>query len=218
MDYKKEFIKVIETDYSNRHISEVLRDFVEMAKCSIANSVYEFDKLDEQYRNVAKRYKSISGFSNMLALVVEALETDPDQDFIGDIYMEAEVSNSRAGQFFTPYTLSKMTADLMFNKEAADSAIASKGFITVGEPACGCGSMIIAWRNVMAEAGYGSFDCLFHASDIDRFCYGATYIQLSLLGCCGLISHANTLSGEVYESLYTPLTFMSPKFALMTKA
>ena len=116
----------------------------------------------------------------MLALDVEALETDPEQDFIGDIYMEAEVSNSRAGQFFTPYTLAKMSAGLTFNKEAADAAIASKGFITVGEPACGCGAMAIAWRNLMADAGYGSFDCLFHASDLDRFCYGAAYIQLSL--------------------------------------
>lgn len=218
MDYKKEFIRVIEKDYSNRHISEVLRDFVEMAKCSIANSVYESQKLEEQYVNVAKQYKSTSGFSDMLVLVVEALETNPDQDFIGAIYMEAEISNSRAGQFFTPYTLAKLSAGLTFNKEAADSAIASKGFITVGEPACGCGSMIIASRNVMVEQGYGSFDCLFHASDIDRFCYGATYVQMSLLGCCGLISHANTLSGEVYESLYTPLTFMSPKFALMVRA
>jgi type I restriction-modification system DNA methylase subunit len=155
MDYKKEFIRVIEKDYSNRHISEVLRDFVEVAKCSIANNVYESDKLEEQYTNVAKRYNSTSGFSNMLALVVEALEANPEQDFIGDIYMEAEVSNSRAGQFFTPYTLAKMSAGLTFNKEAADSAIASKGFVTVGEPACGCGSMLIAWRNVMAERGYG---------------------------------------------------------------
>lgn len=218
MDYKKEFIKVIEKDYSNRHISEVLRDFVEMAKCSIANSVYQSDKLEEQYAKVAERYKSTSGFSSMLAVTVEVLEANPDQDFIGNIYMEAEVSNSRAGQFFTPYTLAKMSATLTFNKETTDAAIASKGFITVGEPACGCGSMVIAWRNVMAERGYGSFDCLFHASDIDRFCYGATYVQLSLLGCCGFISHANTLSGEVYESLYTPLTFMSPKFVLMTNA
>ena len=218
MDYKKEFIKVIEKDYSTRHISEVLRDFVEMAKCSIANSVYESQKLEEQWSNVSKRYKSTSGFSNLLAVLTDSLEANPDQDFIGDIYMEAEVSNSRAGQFFTPYTLAKMSAGLTFNKETADAAIASKGFVTVGEPACGCGSMVIAWRNVMAEQGYGSFDCLFHASDIDRFCYGATYVQLSLLGCCGLISHANTISGEVYESLYTPLTFRSPKFALMVKA
>jgi type I restriction-modification system DNA methylase subunit len=217
MDYKKEFVKVAEKDYSNRHLSEVLRDFTELSKCSIANTVYKSDCIEEQWVNISKTYKSTSGFSQMLVIVVEALETNPNQDFLGDVYMEAEVSNSRAGQFFTPYALSKVCASLTFNKEDVDAVIASRGFTTINEPACGCGSMVIAWRNVLADNGYGSFDCLFHAADLDRFCYGATYVQLSLLGCCGLISHANTLSGEIFESLYTPLTFMSPKFAAILK-
>jgi type I restriction-modification system DNA methylase subunit len=215
MNYKKEFIQLIEESHGYKHPSECLRDFTEMAKIAIAQPFYKSEQLEERFLFLSKRYKSTSNFPKMLALVVQALDTNPEQDFLGSIYMESGLGNKRIGQFFTPYELASLNARVLFDKAGIDSAIADKGFVSIHEPACGTGTHLIAWREVMVDAGYGSFDCLVHATDLDRFCYEATYVQLSLLGVCGLIMHGNTLTGEVFEGLYTPTTFMSPKFSTM---
>ncbi len=53
--------------------------------------------VSEEWTNLAKCF----------AIVVEALERNPEQDFLGELYMELELGNHWKGQFFTPYCVCK---------------------------------------------------------------------------------------------------------------
>ena len=55
------------------------------------------------------------------------------------------------GQFFTPYDVSRMMAEMTF--DTVDEIIAEQGFVTVQEPACGAGGMIIAAADVIDAQG-----------------------------------------------------------------
>ena len=46
------------------------------------------------------------------AIVVEALERNPDQDFLGRLYMSLELGNHWKGQFFTPYDVCRCMAEI----------------------------------------------------------------------------------------------------------
>lgn len=57
-----------------------------------------------------------------------------------------------------------------------------KGFVTVAEPSCGSGGMVIAFAEAMKKEGV-NFQGAMHATctDIDLKCAHMAYVQLSLL-------------------------------------
>ena len=75
-------------------------------------------------------------------MLVNHLEKCP-HDVLGDIFHELELHNERKGQFFTPFPICQMMAKMTLGENAQD-IITKKGFVTLSEPACGTGAMIIA--------------------------------------------------------------------------
>lgn len=68
-------------------------------------------------------------------------------DVLGDIFGALEVGNSAAGQFFTPFYISELMAQII----GFEDALEKKGFVSVNEPTCGAGGMIIALAKTMYE-------------------------------------------------------------------
>ena len=62
-----------------------------------------------------------------------------------------------------------------------------KPFITLSEPACGAGSMILAMADTLNRSGYPAYpqDIGCRQPDIDPLAAGMAYIQLSLCGVAG---------------------------------
>lgn len=60
------------------------------------------------------------------------------EDVLGDIYMASGMGSKAAGQFFTPYHLSKACARLIVPEPDKD------GQFILNEPSCGGGGMVIA--------------------------------------------------------------------------
>ena len=68
----------------------------------------------------------------------------------------------------------------------ADALFKEKPFITLAEPACGAGCMVLAYADVLNQAGYLSHRHLWvSATDIDPLAAGMAYLQLSLCGVAG---------------------------------
>ncbi|MHB1051410.1 MAG: N-6 DNA methylase, partial [Bacteroidota bacterium] len=112
------------------------------------------------------------------------------------------------GQFFTPYNVSLMMAKMTFT--GVKDRIQEQGYITVNEPACGSGGMLVAVRQVLIEEGCNpSRDMLIVAQDISDIAFMMCYIQLSLYGLAGKVVHGNTLSMEIFRELYTPVYFLA---------
>jgi hypothetical protein len=153
-----------------------------------------------------------------------ALENNPEQDFLGAMYMQLELGSHWHGQFFTPYCVCRMMSEICC--ESVDAKIEESGYISVCDPACGAGATLIATANTMKRCKHNFQNhVLFVGQDIDRVTGMMCYIQLSLLGCAGYVCIADTLSNPLtgpalfpteqkeQELWYTPM-FYSDVWAL----
>lgn len=225
IDHRKEFLKTLESiDYS-RSPHEVFYDFLQMGKIALANAMYRSQKLEEQYfsfldkyakKNDEKRRRAYQKqFAKLLYHTVEALEENPEQDFLGELYMEvACFRGNNKGQFFTPYHLADMMSRII--ESDAQQEIEETGCITFCEPTCGSGVMAIAFRNnLVNQQIFTTNSCLMQLTDLDKNCAAMAYVQLSLLGVPALVVHGDSLTQESWEQLFTVPFFLS-RFALLS--
>lgn len=209
MDYIKEFTSALVALDRSKNISTVFLDFLTLSMCSLAQPFYRSQNLEQRYKNTICNYtkEQAEEFSKLLALLISALE-EKHQDFLGQIFSNLNLGNSNKGQFFTPYHVSKMMAEINFID--LKNEIDNKGFITLAEPCCGSGGMIIAYAETMKEKGYNYQHQLYVESvDIDEICFKMAYIQLSLYGIPAKVVRGDSISLRFFEVLYTPFYFLS---------
>ena len=208
MDYLKEFIVTLQHLDHSRNNFEVFRDFLTLSTCAIAQPFYRSDEIEQQYLDTVKRYnkEQAEQFSKLLALLVSAL-SEKFQDFLGKVYMQLNLGNARTGQFFTPYHISQMMAEITFvdNKD-----IDKQDIITLSEPCCGSGGMVIAYAETMKKYDINFQERLFvEAIDIDEMCFQMAYLQLSLYGISARVLLGDTIAYKFSKMLYTPMYFIN---------
>lgn len=209
---------------------QVWGDFVEMAAISIANGFEINAKIkqdrEDRYIQIIRKYAEDERplFAELFAILVVALEENPDQDFLGELFMRLGLGNHWKGQFFTPYNLCKFMASI--NAERAAEDIAINGYASVNDPACGAGATLIAMRNKFSSMGFGGAQTFFVGQDIDRNAAMMCYIQLSLLGCAGYVVVADTLTHPItgpmlwpnitehQEIWFMPSNFIEPEWVI----
>ena len=199
---------------------EVWQDFVTMYACAISNAVDKshFNEREAMYLKRIQKYskKEQELFPQLAAEVVLALEKNPEQDFLGKIFMELNLSNDSGGQFFTPYNVCRMMAEMTVGDVVMH--VKKHGYITINDPACGAGATLIAAVHATAkplsEAGFNwQNHVLVTAQDIDYTVALMCYIQLSLLGTAAYIKIGNTFtepmgSADTLENYwFTPMYF-----------
>ena len=135
-------------------------------------------------------------------IVASAIEDEP-VDFLGPVFMDL-LANSDLGQFFTPTEISKTMARLVLPASPADAPL-EKGYITLQEPTCGVGGMVLAANQVLKERGFDpTRQTRWHMTEIDRVAADAAYIQVSLAAVPALVNWGNILTLEVKDSWPTP--------------
>lgn len=111
------------------------------------------------------------------------------------------------GNFFTPFDISRMMA--MMEVHDLDSELKRKPFLTVGEPACGAGGMIIAVAEQFSLAGYPPHRWMFASCvDIDSVATAMCYLQLSLLQIPAEIITGNSLTVQYSRVMRTPAYYL----------
>ena len=208
MDYLKEFIATLQHLDHSRNNFEVFRDFLTLSTCAVAQPFYRSNEIEQQYLDTVKRYnkEQAEQFSKLLALLVSAL-SEKFQDFLGKVYMQLNLGNARTGQFFTPYHISQMMAEITFvdNKD-----IDKQDIITLSEPCCGSGGMVIAYAETMKKYDINFQERLFvEAIDIDEMCFQMAYLQLSLYGISARVLLGDTIAYKFSKMLYTPMYFIN---------
>ena len=193
---QKELARIFDAACERHNRWTVWSDFMCMFAIAISNAVdkAQAPEREQMYMNMVSKYNSreTDCLSRMFALIVEAIDENPDQDFLGDLYMAFELGNNQNGQFFTPYSLCAMTAKL---EEDIPGKVAEKDWISVNDPACGAGALLLAFANECKAQGVNyQTSVLFVAQDVDFVTACMCYIQLSLLGCPGYVVVGNTIS------------------------
>lgn len=166
--------------------------------CSICNAV---DRRKEAYERREKQYersiKALGGVdipAQMLGIITMALEENPNQDFLGNLYMNLNLGSHWHGQFFTPYNVCELMAKMQIG-DGCRAEIESKGYLSVCDPCVGAGAMLIAAATAFRECKVNYHtSVLFIGQDIDPVVAKMAYIQLSLLGCPGYITVGNSLT------------------------
>lgn len=222
---QREFVKQYERLCYRFGRHEVWQDFVVMAACAISNTVDKrhAEKREEWYLQTVKKYNPEEQkiFPELFALIVAGMEEHPDQDFLGELYMQLELGNAKNGQFFTPYSLCKCMAEIILDSELMKAQIKRRGYISINDPACGAGATLVAAAMIMKDKGINyQQQAVFVGQDIDYTVGLMCYIQLSLLGCAGYVHIGNTLANpmtghvllgdEKDTTWYTPMWFSDP--------
>lgn len=120
--------------------------------------------------------------------------------------MELDLGNVNTGQFFTPPEVSELMARLGY-EEALQTT--TQPFVTLSDPACGAGGMILAFVKVMLSLGHNPLHRVWvQAVDVDRTAALMCYLQMSLWHIPGAVVVGNSLSLEVQEVFYTPAHYL----------
>lgn len=148
-DHQKNFLKIFNGLTGKHSRWEIWEDFVTLTAIEISNSTDKVNAAErtKMYQTIVSKYsaKERDGMAEMLAEVVMGMEQNPDQDFLGSLYMMCELGNDHAGQFFTPYDVCRCMAEITFDPKLHPDM---EGFISVSDPACGAGATLLAFLNV----------------------------------------------------------------------
>lgn len=218
----KEFIKLF-NKLTYKHSSwEVWKDFVTIFACAISNAVDKtyFNEREKLYLQTIKKYDENERmiFPELAAQTVSALDRNTEQDFLGNIYMNLGLGNKSTSQFFTPYHICQLMAEMTLDNIAEE--VREKGYISMNDPTCGAGATLIAGINTARkhlEKEHINFQnhILIVAQDIDFTVAMMCYIQISLLGVAGYVKVGNSLTEPICENdtdenyWFTPM-FFSP--------
>jgi hypothetical protein len=194
-------------DQSKRR-TEVFADFCELSYCALAKAASPFtdqqDALETQYMEVVGRYRNkddVRKIPELLALSLEAIHVG-GMDFLGAVAGELGALDARLGQFFTPYEISRLMAEISLTDVA--KTIESNGFVTVSEPTVGAGGMVIAVADVIEGLGFDPEQHLWvEATELSRTTYYMGFLQINARGVAGKVTCGNSLSMETFTSAYT---------------
>ena len=198
-----DFRKILER-LSHRHDTKRIFDaFVRFAACAVAAQTREAEYLEE-----AKRWDKadLEIFAAALGSLVTEMETKPFEDVIGGYYMEFALS-SKGQQWNGEYHTPKPICDLMAQIIMGDQEFPVEGPITVCEPACGAGAMILSVGQSCSPEVRRRLRVT--AIDINRTACDMAFINTSLWGIPTRVIHGNTLSNE-YWAAWSNIHFIAP--------
>lgn len=209
MSHSKQIVKLLTANAVTKRTAIVFDDFVEMAALSLRNAVDQHDRAEwnqreTRYLQLTDTYTSeqLDRFAEAFALVVLEMEREPS-DVLGRIFMDLDLGNERLGQFYTPYSVAELIAEM--NVESLVDAIDAQGHVTLHEPACGAGAMLIATTQALHRRGVNFQRSLrVTAEDIAPQAVRMTFIHMTLLHVQALIHRRNTLTQETIDTWPSP--------------
>ena len=208
-----EILKLLDNFTYKVGIHEILSDIFKCGAIAISN---QFDKTqskgrEEQYKKTILKYDKkerqlIAEIFTKIYMLLQSSINNGFNDYLGELYMASQTSNNKAGQFFTPYSVSKACAEACIDEKTVNEYIEKDKIIKLNEPACGSAGMIIAAVDVLYNKYKFNYsrNLFVECSDIDQRCVHMTYLQLSLIGVPAIIYQRDTLTMKTWQRWETP--------------
>lgn len=212
----KEVVKLLRANVGRRGIYDVFTDFVEVFALAIRNSISPlihddeegFAEREESFEFIKRNYTDteMGRFAEAFAHVTNIMEIEPC-DVLGRLYMQLEISDASMGQFYTPYDVAKLMAEMQVGE--LGQHFDTKPFVTVYEPACGAGAMLVAMSQALRVRGI-DFQQRMHVTceDLSLVAVHMVYIHLTLLHIPAIVHRRNTLTMETFFTWPTPAHVM----------
>lgn len=199
---------------------DIWRDFIVMSACAMSNTVDKshYDEREKRYLETINKYEKSQQhiFPELYADVVLALDENPEQDFLGRMFMDLHLDYEELKQIFTPYHVCQLMADITMGDLVQQ--VEKQGYVSINDCYCGAGANLIAAinsaRHMLEDAGLNFQNhILVIGQDIEELVALMCYIQISLLGVAGYIKVGNALtepmtSDDSMENYwFTPMYF-----------
>ena len=203
-----EFLKKIEPMRYKYGVDRFLSDSFKLWAIKLSNTVdvQNRERRATMAQELENRYSEsdvkliYSMLGDIMAEYASMIDSGEFSDLLGEIYMQSNTSSKQAGQFFTPFNISRLMAAIT----VADWDL-SQDIITINDPACGSSGTIIAALEYLYQKGIHYTDrVLAVVNDIDDRCGDMSYIQLSLLGVPAVVMRGDTFTQKFTEVWYTP--------------
>lgn len=198
----KHIVKLLKANTGAIDMHTVFRDFCEVSAIALRNRIdpQGRQEREDEYERTKARYDEaqVGRFAEALAVVAMELSSEP-RDVLGEVYMQLEIASKDLGQFYTPYSV----CQLMASMQVADAAtlLKERPYLTVYEPACGAGAMVIAVSQALAAQGIDYREQMHvTADDISPTAVHQSYIQFELLGIPALVNRRNSLTLEHFDT------------------
>lgn len=211
IDFEKYIIDSINTLSGRYTPYQVFSDWIAMTALAIQNSCTImhgklYEDRENQYKSIVSKYSEseVRRFCDMTGALTEVFE-ERFGDILGEIYMKSGCGSKQTGQFFTPYHISYLMAQIAFAKEG------EKERYKLNEPSTGGGGSIIAFAQVLKENGI-NYQKKMHvlAQDLDWNGVYMTYIQLSLLGIKAIVVQGDTIHKPYAKGYEERRVFRTP--------
>jgi type I restriction-modification system DNA methylase subunit len=200
----RDFHKILQS-LSHRHdLAKVFEAFTRLAACALAAQTRESEYLEE-----AKHWEKpeLELFGQALGALVNEMESRPFEDLIGGYYMESALSHKGQrwnGEFHTPKPICDLMARMILG--GMDS-LPPEGPITICEPACGAGAMILSIAEACSPEVRRRLRVT--AIDINRTACDMAFINTTLWGIPTRVIHGNSLSMECWAA-WSNIHYMMP--------
>ena len=200
---------------AGRH--ELLSDVFACGAICISNKfdMIHYKEREETYLKIIGKYDKkiqnlIADIFSQICILLMSAPVNGFSDYLGELYMRSDTQNKKGGQFFTPYHLSKLCAELTTDEEFILKCMENDEIIPLNEPACGSGGMILAMVDVLYNKYRFNYsrNLFVECSDIDLRCVHMTYLQLSCAGIPAVIYHRDTISMKTWSRWDTPAYIM----------
>ena len=128
---------------------DIWRDFIVMVACAMSNTVDKahYDEREKRYLEIINKYEESQQhiFPKLYAAVVLALDENPEQDFLGEMFMDLHLDYEELKQIFTPYHVCQLMADITMDDLVEQ--IDKQGYVSINDCCCGAGANLIAAIN-----------------------------------------------------------------------
>ena len=153
IDWEDKFLKSFQKLTYRRRAWDVWRDYILLHACSISNVLDKdnYDQREKRYLKIIHQYSKDEQaiFPELAAYTTMALDQNQEQDFLGKMFMRLDLGNRSAGQFFTPYHVCELMAEVVATN--ALEKIEQYGYISINDPCCGAGATLIAGVHVIRK-------------------------------------------------------------------
>ena len=205
-DKKPDFRRGL-ASFGYRHNSRtVFEAFVALVACAVSLQTRE-----DEYMTEVKRWEKddLTVFATAFAALVSEMDDKPYTDVLGPYYMEHVLNPKSAqwnGEFYTPQELSRLIGQMLVTDTP------ESGPITVCEPACGSGSMVLSYVQALPQEDRDRV--LVTAVDTNKLSCDMAFINFTLWRIAANVVHGNSLGMQEYASW---LTVWHPLFTASNK-
>lgn len=221
-------------DAGSKHINEAIRlikkltrngmhsyetafnDFLLLSSCSFSN-VFDISnraQREEQYLEITKKYnkEELNSFATILAEIVQAADIYFKEgyikDILGYIYTTEQFYKKSMAQFFTPAPIARMMSQMIYGENS--KLLKEQEFISVSEPTCGSGIMILSLaQNLLNDGINYQNSLLINAWDLDKTCALMAYLQFSIYQIPAIVVHGDSIALKPHSQWITPIYFIN---------